>query len=86
VTNRGSGLSGEDAAKVFSRFYRSKRHVGRVEGLGLGLYIARGIVNAHGGRMRVESEPGRHASFHAAARRCAGEGPVVVGGGRTRRG
>lgn len=48
VTNRGSGLSAEDAAKVFSRFYRSKQHVGRVEGLGLGLYIAKGIADAHG--------------------------------------
>jgi len=63
VTNRGSGLSAEDAAKVFSRFYRSKQHVGRIEGLGLGLYIAKGIVDAHGGRMWVESEPGHHASF-----------------------
>jgi signal transduction histidine kinase len=63
VTNRGSGLSAEDVARVFSRFYRSKQHVGRVEGLGLGLYIAKGIVDAHGGRMWVDSEPGRYASF-----------------------
>jgi signal transduction histidine kinase len=63
VTNRGSGLSPEDAAQVFSRFYRSKQHVGRTEGLGLGLYIAKGIVDAHGGRMWVDSEPGRYASF-----------------------
>jgi signal transduction histidine kinase len=63
VTNRGSGLSGEDTARVFSRFYRSKQHVGRAEGLGLGLYIAKGIVDAHGGRMWVDSELGRYASF-----------------------
>jgi signal transduction histidine kinase len=48
---------------VFSRFYRSQQHVGRAEGLGLGLYIAKGIVDAHGGRMWVDSEPGRYASF-----------------------
>src|SRR5262249_28787139 len=47
VTNRGNGLSAEEAGKVFSRFYRSKQHVGRIEGLGLGLYIAKGIVDAH---------------------------------------
>jgi signal transduction histidine kinase len=63
VTNHGSGLSAEDTAKVFSRFYRSKQHVGRAEGLGLGLYIAKGLVDAHGGRMWVDSEPGRYASF-----------------------
>jgi signal transduction histidine kinase len=63
VTNHGSGLSAEDTAKVFSRFYRSQQHVGRAEGLGLGLYIAKGIVDAHGGRMWVDSEPGRYASF-----------------------
>jgi signal transduction histidine kinase len=63
VTNRGSGLSAEDTANVFSRFYRSKQHVRQVEGLGLGLYIAKGIVDAHGGRMWVDSEPGRYASF-----------------------
>lgn len=63
VTNQGSGLSAEDAVRVFSRFYRSKQHVGRADGLGLGLYIAKGIVDAHGGRMWVDSEPGRYASF-----------------------
>ncbi|HEX8114071.1 MAG TPA: ATP-binding protein [Kofleriaceae bacterium] len=63
VTNRGSGLSADETAQVFSRFYRSKQHVGRAEGLGLGLYIAKGIVDAHGGRIWVDSEPGRYASF-----------------------
>lgn len=63
VTNHGSGLSPEDAARVFSRFYRSKHHARHVDGLGLGLYIAEGIVNAHGGRMWVDSEVGRYASF-----------------------
>jgi signal transduction histidine kinase len=63
VTNHGSGLSAEDATKVFSRFYRSKDHARHVDGLGLGLYIAKGIVDAHGGRMWVDSEIGRYASF-----------------------
>jgi signal transduction histidine kinase len=86
VTNRGSGLSAEDAAKVFSRFYRSKRHVGRVEGLGLGLYIAKGIVNSHGGRMWVESEPGRYASFRFTLPRADAQASVrslSAGGGES---
>jgi len=63
VTNRGSGLSPDDLGKVFSRFYRSKQHARRVEGLGLGLYIAKGLVEAQGGRIWIDSEVGRYATF-----------------------
>ena len=47
---------------MFDRFERavSSRNYG---GLGLGLYIARRIVQAHGGDLRVESEPGQGATF-----------------------
>lgn len=63
VTNLGSGLSPNEIGKVFSRFYRSKQHSGRVEGLGLGLYIAKGLVEAQGGRIWIDSEVGRYATF-----------------------
>jgi two-component system, LuxR family, sensor kinase FixL len=62
VTDRGIGISAEDQARVFERFERAvtSEHFG---GLGLGLYIARQIVEAHGGEIRVESAPGTGTSF-----------------------
>jgi hypothetical protein len=46
---------------VFDRFWRGES--GRRGGSGLGLAIARGIIEGHGGRIRVESEPGAGAEF-----------------------
>ncbi len=66
VHDRGVGLPAEDLERVFRRFARSQaaRDEG-VEGQGLGLYLSRGIVNAHGGRIWVESEgPGSGSVFH----------------------
>lgn len=62
VKDRGIGIRPEDVARIFDRFERavSMRHYG---GLGLGLFIARRIVEAHGGTVRVESEPGRGSTF-----------------------
>ncbi len=62
VTDRGIGIPAEDQARVFERFERAvtSQHFG---GLGLGLYIARQIVEAHGGEIRVESAPGAGTSF-----------------------
>jgi len=64
VTNEGSGLTEDETGKVFTRFYRSKNQVGKVEGLGIGLYIAKGLVEAQGGHIWVDSEPGRFTTFH----------------------
>jgi signal transduction histidine kinase len=63
VTNYGAGITREEVPLVFDRFYRSKGPRAATEGLGLGLYIVRGFVEAHGGRVWVDSEPGRRASF-----------------------
>lgn len=62
VTNRGPTLAADEIAQLFSRFYRT-RGARRKEGLGLGLYIARGFIEAHGGKLWCESEK-RTTTFH----------------------
>ena len=64
VRDHGIGVSREDQARIFNRFERavSPRNYG---GLGLGLYISARILRAHGGSLRVESEPGQGACFIA---------------------
>jgi signal transduction histidine kinase len=62
VMNSGPGISHQEHARVFDKFYRSSGHKG--EGVGLGLSIARQIVLAHGGRIGVLSEPGKLTEFY----------------------
>jgi signal transduction histidine kinase len=62
VSDRGAGIAAEDRPHLFERFHRGKGSAGR-EGVGLGLYGARLLVAAHGGRIRVESERGAGATF-----------------------
>jgi two-component system sensor histidine kinase KdpD len=57
VADRGVGIPPEDLARVFDKFYRVQRP-DNVTGTGLGLSIARGIVEAHGGRIWAENRPG----------------------------
>lgn len=61
VCDTGPGISPADQARVFDRFWRGEG--GRRGGSGLGLAIARGIVESHGGDIRVVSEFGRGAEF-----------------------
>jgi PAS domain S-box-containing protein len=62
VTDSGPGIAAEDIPHVFERFYRG-RNASRASGTGLGLYVAKEIVEAHGGCLEVESEPGRGSTF-----------------------
>ncbi len=65
VRDEGYGISPEDQARIFERFYRSRSGAtGKVEGLGLGLYISQEIVAQHGGRMWLESVPGKGSTFY----------------------
>jgi two-component system sensor histidine kinase KdpD len=64
VKDQGEGIEPDERNRVFDKFYRSARHDGRrAEGTGMGLAIARGIIEAHGGSIWVESAPGRGATF-----------------------
>jgi signal transduction histidine kinase len=65
VTDSGEGIRPEDLPYVFDRFYRGEKSRNRATGgAGLGLAIARGIIEAHGGRIAVESQPARFTRFY----------------------
>lgn len=61
VADTGEGIPGDRLEKIFERFYQTHRNDQR--GLGLGLYIARSIVEAHGGKLWAESTLGRGSTF-----------------------
>ena len=62
VHDDGPGIPRDEMNRVFETHYRLKRN-SRVPGSGIGLSICKGIVEAHGGRIWVESQPGEGASF-----------------------
>jgi signal transduction histidine kinase len=62
IRDHGVGISGEDQARIFNRFERASS-IRTFGGLGLGLYISRQIVAAHGGAIHVESAVGEGSTF-----------------------
>ena len=62
ITDYGQGIAPDDVSRLFQRFYRVKDER-RLEGIGLGLYITKQLVEAHGGRVWVASEVGKGSTF-----------------------
>jgi signal transduction histidine kinase len=61
VADSGSGIGADDLSRIFERFHQAGNSDRR--GLGLGLYISKAIIDAHGGRIWAESKPGRGSTF-----------------------
>ncbi len=62
VRDSGRGIRQEDLPRIFDRFWQAEKS--QRAGAGLGLSIAKGIVEAHGGKIWVESDPGSGTTFH----------------------
>ncbi len=63
VSDTGPGISGDELDKIFIPFYRSPHEKRISQGMGLGLSIARDLVEAHEGRLEVQSQPGLGSQF-----------------------
>jgi signal transduction histidine kinase len=63
VQDEGMGIAAEDQEHVFDKFFRTAEAASAVGGTGLGLAVAREIVETHGGSIKVESEPGEGSRF-----------------------
>jgi two-component system, OmpR family, sensor histidine kinase KdpD len=63
VADRGPGIPDRERERIFEKFYRRQNVKTHVPGTGLGLYIAREIVRAHGGDVWVEGDPGQGSEF-----------------------
>ncbi|HWI53045.1 MAG TPA: ATP-binding protein [Symbiobacteriaceae bacterium] len=74
VKDTGIGIAPEDRKRVFEKFSQAGRE--RPEGTGLGLPLAKSLVELHGGCMWLESEPGRGSTFHFTLPLCSEEGRI----------
>jgi signal transduction histidine kinase len=85
VTDTGVGISEHEQGKLFARFYRAQSAaLAGAEGAGMGLYITRSLVELHGGRIWLESAPGKGSKFCVtlpAADNPADTAPVTASGG-----
>src|SRR5215831_8012004 len=63
VADTGPGVAAEDRQRIFDSFQQGTRHNEQVEGTGLGLTLSKQIVELHGGRIWIDSEPGNGSTF-----------------------
>ncbi len=63
VEDNGPGIPAEEQKMVFDKFYRGRTSANQVPGTGLGLAISKSVVEKHGGKIWVESKPGKGAKF-----------------------
>jgi PAS domain S-box-containing protein len=66
ITDEGIGITPDSLEQIFTQYYRTSLSEKKAEGMGLGLYIAKEIVDAHSGRIWVESEVGKGSVFYIA--------------------
>lgn len=64
VADHGPGISADHQEHLFKRFYRAHEQIAGSRGTGLGLFICRQIVQAHGGEITVDSHPGEGTTFY----------------------
>jgi len=64
VSDTGVGVPADEQERVFERFFRGSNIRGTYAGLGVGLYVARAVVDLHGGRIWLESQPGLKTTCH----------------------
>jgi len=64
VADRGPGIEENERVLIFDKFFRGRQHRFHTKGTGMGLAIAKGIVEAHGERIWVESELGHGSAFY----------------------
>ncbi|MCX5795394.1 MAG: ATP-binding protein [Elusimicrobia bacterium] len=74
VRDTGLGISPQDLALIFERFYQAGKPADQQPGLGLGLEISRGLVELHGGRIWAESVLDRGSSFYFTLPACGADG------------
>lgn len=80
VTNHGSSIPAGDEERIFTRFYRGKGH--QQSGYGLGLYLARRLVEQHGGRIWVESPSAEVTTFYFTLLLASQEQPIPTFDGK----
>jgi signal transduction histidine kinase len=75
VADRGPGIPEEEQARIFEKFYRAETSRHQIPGAGLGLVIAREIIQVHGGEIWLESKPGEGSIFRFSLPASPGGGP-----------